>query len=295
MRAANSMSASPSVGEFFGEIYRTYIVEMPNNFAAALSYYSLFSLVPTLYIALFIARLFIDDMATMQFLFARVEIVMGVEVAEFLQDALERIAEESSSRANIDLVVSSLALLLSASLVFFKLQYALNTIWKVPPAAKGQTKAFLVNRLISFAMVLCAGILILVISLSNLLLSFFGSLLQLQLDVPYLNASTNWLIYAAAIALTFRFLPDARISWRAAFIGAGVTAFLLLAGTKMLGWYLARGHVGSAFEAAGTVAVLLIAIYFLAQFFVFGAVLTRVFAELYGGGIHPRGNSHRPG
>jgi membrane protein len=164
----------------------------------------------------------------------------------------------------------------------------LNTIWKVPPAAEGQTKAFLVNRLISFVMVLCAGILILVISLSNLLISFFDSLLQLQLDVPYLNVGTNWLIYAAAIALTFRFLPDARISWKAASVGAGVTALLLLTGTKMLGWYLARGQVGSAFEAAGTMAVLLIAIYFLAQFFVFGSVLTRVFAEFYGGGIQPR-------
>jgi membrane protein len=114
----------------------------------------------------------------------------------------------------------------------------------------------------------------------------------MQLDIPYLNTGTNWFIYAAAIALAFRFLPDARISWRVSFIGAGVTALLLLTGTKMLGWYLARGKVGSAFEAAGTMAVLLIAIYFLAQFFIFGSVLTRVFADFYGGGIHPRNASN---
>lgn len=170
-------------------------------------------------------------------------------------------------------LVRSFALLLSASMVFFKLQYALNTIWKVPPAAAGQTKAFLVNRLISFGMVLCVGILFLVISLSNFLLAFFDSLLGLQLDLPYLNAGTNWLIYAAAIALLYRFLPDGRISWRAALVGAGVTALLLMTGTRMLGWYLARGNVGSAFEAAGTMAVLLIALYFLAQFFIFGSVV----------------------
>jgi len=280
-----------TVGNVCREIYRTYIVEMPTNFAAALSYYSLFSLVPTLYIALLIARMFIDDTAVMQVLFARVTSVMGAEVAELLKDALEVISKAGSKRATVDLVVSSFALLLSASLVFFKLQYALNTIWRVPPAAKDQTKAFLVNRLISFVMVLCVGMLILVISLSNLLISFFGSLLQLQLDVPYLNAGTNWVIYAAAIALTFRFLPDARISWRAAVIGAGVTALLLLTGTRMLGWYLARSNVGSAFEAAGTMAVLLIAIYFLAQCFIFGAVLTRVFAESYGGGMQLRNAS----
>jgi len=277
-----------TVAKFCREIYRTYIVEMPNNFAAALSYYSLFSLIPTLYIALLVARVFIDDTAVMQVLFARVTSVMGVDVAELLKDALEVIAKDGSQRATVDLIVGSFALLLSASLVFFKLQYALNTIWKVPPAAKDQTKVFLVNRLISFAMVLCVGILILVVSLSNFLIAFFDSLLQLQLDVPYLNTGTNWVIYAATIALIFRFLPGARISWRTALIGAGVTALLLLTGTRMLGWYLARSNVGSAFEAAGTMAVLLIGIYFLAQCFIFGAVFTRVFAEFYGGGIHLR-------
>ena len=286
------MSGLHSIGNFCKEIYRTYIVEMPNNFAASLSYYSLFSLVPTIYIALLTARIFIDDMTVLQFLFAKVESVLGADVAELLKHALEGISKDSSNRAAIDLIVSLFAILLSASLVFFKLQYALNTIWRIPPAAKGQTKAFFLNRLISFVMVFCVGVLFLVISLSHVLISFFDSLLQLQLAIPYLNAGTNWLIYAAAIALVFRILPDARISWITAFIGAGVTALLLLTGTKMLGWYLARSNVGSAFEAAGTMAVLLIAIYFLAQFFIFGSVFTRVFADFYGGGIRLRNASN---
>ena len=102
-------------------------------------------------------------------------------------------------------------------------------------------------------MVFCVGVLILVITLSYVLLSFFDSLLRLELSIPFLNLGTNWVIYTAAIALVFKFLPDARIRWKDAVIGAGVTAVLLLAGTKMLGWYLAKGNVGSAFEAAGTV------------------------------------------
>jgi membrane protein len=282
------MSGSRLVGNFGKEIYRTYIVEMPNNFAASLSYYSLFSLVPTIYIGFLIAGIFIDDKAAMQYIFTRVENVLGADVAKLLMQALEGISQDPSSRAIIDLVVSSFAILLSASLVFFKLQYALNTIWKIPPATKGQTKIFLLNRLISFVMVFCVGILLLVITLSYVLISFFDSLLQLQLSIPFLNLGTNWVIYTAAIALVFKLLPDARIRWKDAVIGAGVTALLLSAGSKMLGWYLAKGSVGSAFEAAGTVAVLLIAIYFLAQFFIFGTVFTRVFAEFYGGGIRPR-------
>jgi len=282
------MSGLRSVGNFSKEIYRTYVVDMPNNFAASLSYYSLFSLVPTIYIAFLIAGIFIDDQAAMRYIFTKVENVLGVDVAKLLLHALEGISRDPSSGAIVDLIVSFSAILLSASLVFFKLQYALNTIWKIPPATKGQTKIFILNRLISFFMVFCVGILILVITLSYVLISFFDSLLQLQLSIPFLNLGTNWFIYTTAIALLFKLLPDAQISWKDAVIGAGVTAFLLTAGTKMLGWYLAKGNVGSAFEAAGTVAVLLIAIYFLAQFFIFGAVFTRVFADCYGRGIHPR-------
>jgi membrane protein len=282
------MSGLRSVGNFSKEIYHTYVVDMPNNFAASLSYYSLFSLVPTIYIAFLLTGIFIDDKAAIQYFFTKIENVLGVDVAKLLLHALEGISADPSSRTIVDLIVSSFAILISASLVFFKLQYALNTIWKIPPATKGQTKTFILNRLISFVMVFCVGILILVITLSYVLISFFDSLLQIQLSIPFLNAGTNWVIYTAAIALVFKLLPDARISWRDAAIGAGVTALLLSAGAKMLGWYLAKGNVGTAFEAAGTVAILLIAIYFLSQFFIFGTVFTRVFADFYGRGIQPR-------
>lgn len=282
------MSGLRSVGHFCYEIYRTYVVKMPNNFAASLSYYSLFSLVPTIYIAFLIAGIFIDDKAAMQYIFTKVENILGAYVAKFLMHTLEGISQDPSNRAIVDIIVSFSAILLSASLVFFKLQYALNTLWKIPPASKGQTKILILNRLISFLMVFCVGILILVITISYVMISFFDTLLQLQISIPFLNMGTNWVIYTAAIALLFKLLPDARISWKDALIGAGVTAFLLSAGSKMLGWYLAKGSVGSAFEAAGTVAVLLIAIYFLAQFFIFGVVFTRVFSKYYGRGIHPR-------
>ena len=91
-----------------------------------------------------------------------------------------------------------------------------------------------------------------------------------------------------AIALVFKLLPNASVSWRDVFVGGAVTAVLLEIGTILVAEYISEGTVGSAFEAAGIVAVLLIAIYFLAQFFIFGIVFTRVFADTFGGGIHLR-------
>ena len=274
-----------SVGNFGKEIYRTYVVDQPNHFAASLSYYSLFSLIPTIYIAFQVSGLFIDNEAVTQHLLAEVTNLLGVDVAELLIVMLEAISRRPSSITPVDGFVSSVVMLFGASLLFFKLQYALNTIWKIPPSTKGQTKSFIFNRLIAFTMVFCVGILFIVMSLSSVLVSFFDSLLQL--NRPFLNFGTNLAISVVAIALVFKLLPNARISWKDAAIGAGMTAFLLSAGSKGLGWYLSSSKVSSFFEAAGSVVLLLIAIYFLAQLFIFGAVFTRVFADCFGSGILP--------
>jgi membrane protein len=282
------MSGLFSVGKFGKEIYRTYVVDQPNHFAASISYYSLFSLIPTIYIAFQFAGIFIDNAAVTQHMFAEIENLLGVDVAELLMVMLDAISESPSSSTIVDRFVSTIVMLFGASLLFFKLQYALNTIWKIPPSADGQTKTFLFNRLLAFITVYCVGILVIVVSLTYVLVAFLDSLLQFQLTSPFFNHGTNIAISMVTITLLFKLLPNARISWKDAAIGAGVTAFLLSAGTKGLGWYLSSSKVGSFFEAAGSVALLLIAIYFLSQLFIFGAVFTRVFADRYGSGIRPK-------
>ena len=136
-------------------------------------------------------------------------------------------------------------------------------------------------------MVFCVGILFIVMSLAYIMVSFLDALLQLDLTSPFLNFGTNLAISTVVITLVFKLLPNARVSWKDAVMGAGVTVLLLSAGTKGLGWYLSSAKVSSFFEAAGSVALLLIAIYILSQLFIFGAVFTRVFADYFGRGIRP--------
>jgi membrane protein len=277
-----------SLENFGKEIYRTYIVDQPNHFAASLSYYALFSLVPIIYVATFFAGLFIDSEAATQRILTEVGTMLGVDVANLLLYMLDRISLQPSESGIVGWMVSFISMLLGASLLFFKLQYTLNTIWRVPPSPKNQTKALLLNRIFALLMVVSVGILLVIITLSNLFINFAESLFQSGISLPFLNVGTTSIISIASIALLFRVLPDARIKWRDALIGASVTALLLSAGVKGLGWYVSNWKVGSPFEAAGSVAVLLIAIYLMAQFFIFGAVFTRVFAEHYGGGLQPR-------
>lgn len=282
------MNRMRSIRSFGKEIYRTYIVDQPNHFAASLSYYSLFSLIPIIYVATFLAGFFIDSEVATQRILDEVGAVLGIDVANLLLYMLERISLHPSDSSILEWIVSFFPMLFGASLFFFKLQYALNTIWRIPPSPKSQTKAFLLNRIFSLFMVVFLGILMVIITLSNLFIHFAESLFQLDLSLPFLNFGTKSIIGIASIALLFKVLPEAFINWRDAFIGASVTVLLLSAGAKGLGWYVSNWKVGSPFEAAGSVAVLLIAIYLLSQFFIFGAVFTRVFAEHYGGGLQPR-------
>lgn len=103
-----------------------------------------------------------------------------------------------------------------------------------------------------------------------------------------LSFATTLVMGTVSVALMFKSLPEAIVSWKDVIVGAFVTALLLIAGANILGSYLASCIIGSAFETAGTVAVLLVAVYFLAQFLVFGTVFTRACANTFGNGIRTR-------
>ncbi|MFC1923689.1 YhjD/YihY/BrkB family envelope integrity protein, partial [Chloroflexota bacterium] len=113
-------------------------------------------------------------------------------------------------------------------------------------------------------------------------ISWFGSLFSLSPSMPVLNVLGFLGIATLAFALIYKILPEAEITWHDVWIGAIVTAILIALALFIFGAYLSRGNVGSAFEAAGAFAVLLIGIYTIAQVFLFGAMFTRVFAAMYG-------------
>jgi membrane protein len=131
-------------------------------------------------------------------------------------------------------------------------------------------------------MVIGVGLLFILASLANVVISWFGSLFDLNSNMPVITALGFLGIATLVFALIYKVLPETEISWRDVWVGAFVTAVLVILATLIFGLYLSLGNVGSAFEAAGAFAVLLIGIYTIAQVFLFGAMFTRVFAEMYG-------------
>jgi membrane protein len=276
------MKSRPSIVEFAKELYRIWATERPGQLAASLAYYGMFAFAPVIFIAFWVAGFFIEQFSTDLF-FTRMENLFGSEVTIFIQDSVNAISETTTGSSVLTTLISVGALLLAASGLFYQLLFALNKVWGVPPPERGgQTSGLIRQRLFAFLMVIGVGLLCILASLVNVIFSWFGSLLELGASTPLLTLLGSLGIATLAFALIYKILPEAEISWRDVWIGAFVTAVLVILAAIIFGAYLSFGNVGSAFEAAGAFAVLLIGIYTIAQVFLFGAMFTRVFAEMYG-------------
>lgn len=268
--------------DFLKEIYRIWITERPAVLAASLAYYGIFSFVPVIFIAFTVAGIFIDVVVAADQFIERIAQILGDEAAEMIQELVASVAETTEGGSAVTTIIGIFGLLFAASLIFFQLQYVLNTIWQVPRPSRGETKNYLRGRLLAFLMVLGAGLIVILSVLVNLIITIFGAMIGL----PALQIGISILLYLAlatfALALIYKYLPNIEISWHDVLLGSVFTSLLLILATYIYGVYLRSRSIGSALDAAGTMAVFLLFFYFVAQIFVLGAVCTRVYASLYG-------------
>lgn len=246
--------------------------------AASLSLYSLLSLAPLVILSVAIASLVFDRSAAQNALMREIGSLMGPIGAQAIQAVIEH---ENTPQANsIASVIGVAALLIGASSVFGELQSALNKIWEVKPSRRSGPVAFAKSRLFSFAMVLAIGFLLLVSLVLSTGLAAFGDYFSARLAIPKpLLSLTNALVSLVGIvvlvALIMRYVPDARIRWKDVWQGALATALLFTLGKALLGIYLGKAAVGSAYGAAGSLIVVIVWVYYSAMIFYFGAEFTR--------------------
>lgn len=262
--------------------------------AAALAYYTTFSLAPLLVLVIAIAGLVGGHEAAQTQTMTQVENLLGIEGREFVQ---EMIAAASRPRTGWTATVIGTAALLFGSLgVFAELQNSLNTIWEVKPKpAAGLldgVKRFVVKRLLSFTMVLGIGFLLLASLVISAALSALGEYIGTRWPLAdfwlgLLNFMISFAVITFLFAMMFKFLPEIQIAWKDVWLGAAVTAALFTLGKFLIGLYLGRSEVGNTFGAAGSLAILLIWIYYSAQILFFGAEFTQVYANRYGSKIVP--------
>jgi membrane protein len=262
--------------------------------AAALSYYTIFSLPPLLVLILMILGALVDPQDIRGQLETQIGALMGPSATEQIRTILQQ-AHEPGSGALLPTVLSILALILGASGAFGQLQAALNRAWEVAPdPQQGGLKAFLLKRVFSFGMILSVAFLLLVSLVLSAALSAFGGALSGMLPeglsatlLQVVNQVVSFAVIGALFAAIFKVLPDATAAWRDVWVGAAVTAFLFVVGKFLIGFYLGRSNPGQAFGAAGSLAVMLVWIYYSSMIVLFGAEFTQAWAEARGSGIAP--------
>ena len=257
---------------------------------AALAFYSVLSLAPLLVIVLAIAAVVFGEEAARGQIVAQIEGMVGTEGARAIQDMIAH--AQRPEAGVIATVLGVIMLLFGAAGVFGQLQDALNTIWEVQAKPGRGVWGFLKARYFSFAMVLGTGFLLLVSLVLSAALAALGKYMTDALPGlgpvwQVVNFGVSFGVVTLLFALIFKVVPDVKIAWKDVWIGAALTALLFTLGKFLLGLYLGRSSIGSAYGAAGSLVVLVVWIYYSAQILFFGAEFTQVYAKRYGLQIVP--------
>jgi membrane protein len=262
----------------------------PFRLAAALAYYTLFSMAPLLVLVVGIAGLAFGEEAVRGEVFTQLRSLVGDDSAAVIQKAVAAAALQSSGA--LATAIGVVTLLVGSSAVFAELQDALNTIWRAKPPPQAGLWSIARKRLLSFAMVLVIGFLLLVSLALSAILNALGAYLASFLPAPARVLETlNFFVSFGAITLLFasiyKVLPDVDIGWGDVAIGAAATSALFTVGKSLIGIYLGRTAIGSAYGAAGALAALLVWLYYSALILLLGAVFTRVYGRRRRGGDPP--------
>jgi membrane protein len=259
--------------------------------AAALAYYTVFSLAPLLLIAIAIAGAVFGEDAARGEIFAQLRGLLGAQAAAAVTSLIES-ANKPNSGGGIATIISVIILLFGASGVFGQLQMALNTIWEVKPKPGRAVKSFIQSRFLSFAMVLVIGFLLLVSLILSAILAvisnYFNNFIPGFVALgQVINFAISFAVITFLFAAIYKFLPDVKIPWSNLWVGAGVTALLFNIGKFLIGLYLGSSSVSSGYGAAGSLIVILIWVFYSAQILLFGAEFTQVYSKYRGKPIRP--------
>lgn len=256
------------------------------SMGAALSYYTLFSIAPLLIIVIATAGLVFGADAVHSVIFDQLHALMGEEGAEAIQDMLASASDTTTG--GIATVVSIAGLAIGATTVFNEIQNDLDRIWRAPALRESSgVWELLRTRLLSFGMILGVAFLLAVSLVTSAALAMLGKWWDTWLGnweaLAYvLDVMVNLGMLTLIFALLYKMIPRVKVSWHDVWVGAAVTAVLFIIGKVAIGLYLGKSDVTSSFGTAASLVIVMVWVYYASQIFLFGAELTRVYAETHG-------------
>lgn len=272
------------------DTYREWSKDNASQLGAALAFYTIFSLAPILIIIVVLVGFILGKGSVQIYLLGELTKLLGHENAQFAMNTIQS-SYQAGSGLRATLIAISLVIVGSTT-AGIMLKNALNAMWGVESGYSGFLHLIL-DRLKALAIVLLAGGFIFLSMLASSVIAAMSLFLSNYIHIPFvligwLNDIVSFVLLALLFALLYKMLPDVEISWRDVWMGGAITAGLFVLGKYLLGLYLARSTISSAYGAAGSLVVLLLFVYYSAQIIFLGAEFTQVYARTYGAEIVPK-------
>ncbi|MEM0991889.1 MAG: YihY/virulence factor BrkB family protein [Bacteroidota bacterium] len=282
---------------FVKELFTEFTNDSAFTLAAALSYYTVFSIAPLLVIVLAVSSFFLGEEAVRGQLYEQLGGLLGRDTAVQLQEIVKN--AYTSGQSGLATIISIGALLFSATAVVNQLKTAINSAWNIKEDPQNGIVAYIKNRLLSLTFILGLGFIFLVSLGLNSVAAFFSD--EIIRLFPMLNQTLTFtvpiiisgLITFVIFTLLFKYLPDAIISWKYVWVGALFTTVLFILGKSVIGLYIGNSSVTTTFGSAGALASLMLWVYYSAMILILGAEFTQVWARRSASRIKPNKNAVR--
>jgi len=283
------------IWNFTKEVFSNFMQDNSFQLGAALAYYTVFSFAPIIIIVIALASIFFGEAAVEGQIYEQLRGLLGERAASETQNLIENAYNTGHSK--IAAIISIATLVFGATGVFYVMKSSLNQIWGLKPKPKNGILNLILDRVLSFGMVISIGFILLislvwesfVTVLYDQLAAYFSETATLLTQIA--NVTFSLLLTALLFGVIFKALPDAKIRWRDVVVGSVFTAVLFALGKFIIGLYLGSSSVGSTFGAAGSVVILMIWVYYSSQILFLGAEFTYVYAQWYGTDIQPSSNA----
>ena len=276
---------------FNKHVITEYIADNVLKYSASLSYYTTLSLAPVIIIIISVSGILFGKEAMRGEIYGQISGLVGSEAALQIQSIIQNI--HLNSNTPFATTISLIVLLIGATGIFGEMQDSLNKIWGLKTKTRKVWWKILLDRIISFSLILSIGFVLTVSLILNALIAALSSKLNGVIlgagdtMLPFIDTILSIGITMCMFATIFKVLPDAKIKWKDVFIGAFITAVLFTLGKFAIGFYLGESNLTSVYGAAGSIIIIMIWIYYSSAILYLGAVFTKVYASCYGGKIYP--------
>ncbi len=267
----------------------------PIVYSAAIAFFTLFSMPPILLIIVRVAGAIIGPDAIKGEVYNQVKEKVGDGSAKQISQLLEQ-----GRDLNGDIwtnILTIVTLVFVATVVFNFIKKALNSIWGVKPKPKKGALKFVLDRLLSLLLIIILGIFLVASLLADTLINYFTDILANELLglTPYLaivlNIISSYILVTVSFALLFKYLPDIKIHWKPVWVGALITGLLFTIGKYVMGTIISTTNVTTTYGAAGSLAAILLWVFYSSVIVLVGALVTKIFFLHKGHSIHPNSNA----